>query len=200
MSHIGVARISGLALATALAAACVCRAAVIELHERAAIDGDRILLSELGEIAAASDEAEALGRVDIGPAPLPGRERTLTVGYLKMRLRRCGIDCASVTFAGAHEVRVSGPPAAAPLRVEPGADDAADVQAGGGEAAPAPVLVPRGTRVRLAVVCGTVRIVADATTQEKAAVGAIVRVRVAQTRETVTAQLIGPTEALITRE
>ncbi len=176
-----------------------CRAEIINLHERVQIDGDRILLGQLADIDAVGERAEALATVSVGPAPLPGRERTLTVGYLKLRLRRCGIDCGALTFTGAEQVTVAGPPAAtvafAPAAGDPSAADAANVPG-----APAPIVVPRGTRVRLAVECGAVRVLADATTQEDAAVGALVRLRVEQTRETVSAQLLSPTQALITRE
>ncbi|MGC9320590.1 MAG: hypothetical protein ACP5KN_21335, partial [Armatimonadota bacterium] len=60
--------------------------------------------------------------------------------------------------------------------------------------------VRRGSRVRLSVTCGAVRIVAEATTLERAAVGARARLRVEQTRETVVAQLTSATEAVIRRE
>jgi len=188
-------------LALAALGAAGCRAQVIDLHQRVQIEGDRILLGHLADIDAVGERAEALAQVTVGPAPLPGRERTLTVGYLKLRLRRCGIDCASLTFTGADEVTVTGPPVATVV-LDPAAG-AADPPAGQAEAAPAapaPILVPRGTRVRLAVECGAVRVLADATTQAEAAVGALVRLRVEQTRETVSAQLLSPTQALITRE
>ena len=73
-------------LALAALAAVSCRAEVIDLRERVQIKGERILLGQLADIDAVGERAEALGAVSIGPAPLPGRERTLTVGYLRVLL------------------------------------------------------------------------------------------------------------------
>ncbi|MGD9498193.1 MAG: hypothetical protein AB7Y46_17965 [Armatimonadota bacterium] len=188
---------ASLAVLALLTAACTCRAAVINLHECANVAGARIVLAELGAITGAEEEVAALADIDIGPTPLPGRERTLTVGYLKMRLRRCGIDCGSVTFIGSAQVLVS----AAPLASDPPAAPAPAASATGAELpATAPVIVPRGTRVQLAVECGAVRVLADAVTQEQAAVGALVRLRIEHTGEAISARLTAPTQAIMVRE
>ncbi len=178
-----------------------CRAEVIDLHERVQIEGEHILLGQIAQIDAAGERVEELSRVSIGPAPLPGRERRVSVGYLKLRLRRCGIDCGALTFTGADEVIVTGPPAAAGMLDTAGIAPTLSVASSAdGAITPGPILVPRGTRVRLVVECGAVRVLADTTTLEEAAVGALVRLRVEQTRETVSAQLLSPTQALIARE
>lgn len=192
----GAARTLGLFLALALATVAVAQGATVELTERVQVAGPVILLGDLGEVRGPADEAAALRSVVIGPAPLPGGERALSVGYLKLRLRRAGIDCGSVEFNGAAEVLVSCAPAVRPAEV------AGPMEGAGGDAAttsaPAPV-VPRGSAVRLVLDWGALRVTADATTLDAAAVGAFVRLRLAQTGETVTARLIGPGEALMAR-
>lgn len=190
-----VARTVGPLLALALASAGAGRAATIELAERAQVAGTDIRLGHLGAVRGPADEAEALRTVIIGPAPLPGGERTLSVGYLKLRLRRAGINCNSVRFTGAAQVLVSRPPALRP------AEAISPIAAGLGEIAnptPGPV-VPRGSAVRLVLDWGALRVTADATTLDPAAVGAFVRLRLAHGGETVTARLVALGEALITR-
>lgn len=184
-----------LVLAAALMAARAGPAAVIELHETVVVTGERIVLGDLGEISDAGEEAQTLAEVDIGPAPLPGRARALTVGYLKMRLRRSGIDCADLTFVGAGTVRVR---AAGPIP-RPAAGAAEDDEPAQEAATPTPI-VPRGAVVQITVRCGAVWVTADATTLEEAPVGGMVRLRIEQTRETVTARLVSSTAALIDRQ
>lgn len=182
-------------MAVALATAVAAQGATVELAERAQIAGPEIRLGDLGEVRGPAEEAEALRAVVIGPAPLPGGARALSVGYLKLRLRRAGIDCSSVRFAGAAEVLVSS--TLAPQAA--GAADPCRADANGVPPATTAPLLPRGSAVRLLLDWGALRVTAEATTLEAAAVGAFVRVRLAQTGETVTARLVGPGEALITR-
>ncbi|MEA3402916.1 MAG: hypothetical protein U9R79_16875 [Armatimonadota bacterium] len=170
-------------------------AQTIELPERVQIEGLRITLADLAEIDAPEQRARRLGAIDVGPAPLPGGSRGLTVGYLKMRLRRCGIDCEALTFTGATRVEVAR--AAAPPEGGPRAS--AEGDATEDAPPPEPTVVKRGSRVRLSVVCGAVRIIAEATTLERGVVGSRARLRVEQTRETVVGQLTSATEAVIRR-
>ena len=188
---------SAVALIAALATVSAGHSATIELAVRVQVAGPAIVLGDLAEVRAPATEADTLRAVVIGPAPLPGGERALSVGYLKLRLRRAGIDCGSVSFTGAAQVLVSSAPAQ-----RPAAAVSAGPDAGGGEtgcAMPAAPVVPRGSTVRLVLDWGALRVTADATTLEAAAVGGFVRLRLAQTGETVTARLAGPGEALITR-
>lgn len=194
----------GAAFGAALSAAPATAAetATITLEESVEVTGKRITLDELAEIVGPAQEAEALGTVDVGPAPLPGRDRGLTVGYLKMRLRRGGIDCWAVTFDGAERVQVHRRPEVTPAADGEQASDAeGDAEAGAATApAPKPIVVERRSRVHLAVVCGAVRILAEATTLEDAVVGEMARMRVEQTREMVYAELTSRTQAVIRRQ
>ncbi len=175
-------------------------AALVELREDARLEEEeRIRFGHVAQIAAPEDGADALvdklEEVDLGPSPLPGSSRRLTAGYIKMRLRRSGVNCGDLTFAGADAVTVHR---AAPR--PPAADTSEEECDETGMPAPdlpAPVEVGRGTRVHLTVVSGAITIGAEATLLEGAVVGGRAMMRVQQTRETVTAELIGPTEAII---
>ena len=168
-------------------------AAVIELHGSAHLDGERILLGHIAKIAAPEREAEALAEIDLGPAPLPGTSRRLTAGYVKMQMRRSGVPCADLTFTGAEAVRVHRDArkasAAAQRAGGQQADETAEMRV--------PVEIRRGTRMHLTVARGTVIVGAEATLLENAVLGGRARMRVHQTRETVTAQITGPTAAII---
>ncbi len=174
-----------------------CDLAVVTLHEEALIEGRRIELGEVAKVVGEGKQAEALAATDIGPAPLPGSSREVSVGYVKMRLRRAGVDCGRLRFEGAEEVRVRC--RAVAVSADADGEQPGSV-AGSQQARSEAVEVPRGTRVRLAVICGAVRIVADAVTLEDATVGMRAKMRVEQTRQTVVAELTGSTEALMRQE
>lgn len=163
----------------------------VTLHSRAQVAGERL---ELGEIARITgDEAKALVALDMGPAPLPGGERTISLGYLKMRLRRWGLGEEQFVFEGPAEVTVS----TAAVAAQPAVSAPTPIESE--PIAPPPVMVKRGSTLRLQVTCGGVTILASATTLEDAAVGAIVKLRVDQTRQTTWALLDSPTLAILTR-
>jgi len=168
---------------------------VIKLRESVEIGAKRIQLGALAEVTAPAEEAEALAALDMGPAPLPGRSRVLSLGYVKMRMRRWGLDPGAARFTGSPEVRVSCAPPAGPS-AEP------IVHEGASEATPAtpptPPVVKCGARVQLAVIRGAVCILAEATTLEDGVVGRPVRMRVEQTRQTLWATLLSATQATLT--
>jgi len=166
---------------------------VIALKDAVEVTSERIELRALATVTGPEQERKALESVDVGPTPLPGRSRTLTLGYLKMRMRRWGLDPESVAFAGSQQIEVSRP--AAPvqpidLRADEHPSDSVTSLA-------PPVTVKRGCRVQLTVVCGGVHVVAEAMTLEDGVVGQPVKIRVAQTRETVWGTLYGPTSAIL---
>ena len=167
----------------------------VTLNERAQVSGERLELGEIAEIAGPADRAERLASLDLGPAPLPGRSRTLSLGYVRMRLRRWGLGEPEVVLAGAPEVAISTPPVAAVAPSSATMEPPAVQEA----VASPPVTVKRGSAVRLQVNCGAVTIIAGATTLEDAAVGGMVKLRVDQTRRTTWAKLDSPRHATMTR-
>jgi hypothetical protein len=183
----------------ALAAPCVAEQVAIDLREAVSVEGAAITLAQLAEITPAQ-ASEAIGAVEVGPSPLPGDSRELTRGYLKMRLRRGGMACDEIAFTGAKtvEVRRALPPATTQPRAQ-GEVEAADPPGARRTAPPRPT-IDRGGRVRLTVICGAVAVGAEATLLEDAVVGGRAKMRVEQTRETVVAQIVQPSEAVMRRE
>ncbi len=189
-------------------------ATVIELSEAAEITADRIELGALATLTGPEPARERLEALDIGPAPLPGRSRTLTLGYLKMRMRRWGLKPERFVFTGAPQVQVSrqaetatteattattgttGTGCASSLQPSPFAEATGDRPA---SSLRRTVVVKRGARLQLSVVCGAVCILAEATTLEDGVVGQRVKMRVEQTRQTVWGTLLSPTTATLTR-
>jgi hypothetical protein len=170
-----------------------CADTVVTLKEAAEIDSERIELGALATVTAPEADKQMLQMLDVGPAPLPGRSRVLTLGYLKMRMRRWGVDPESVVFAGAAGVEVSRP---APIAL-PAAPDAEQVSPDPVAPAPEPQVVKRGAKLQLVVVCGAVRVVAEAQTLEDGQVGQPVKMRVEQTRQTVWGTLASATTATL---
>ncbi len=193
-------RLTTTLLLVMLAAGC-CRVAVgapatVELRERVLVEGEEITLGQLAEITP-EERAEELGAVKIGPAPLPGDGRRLTAGYLKMRLRHGGVACDEIAFTGAECVEVWRAPTLTGTSPAEHGEVEATGQPGARHLIPEPVIVRRGTRVRLTVLCGAVVIGAEATLLEDGTVGGLVKMRVEQTRETVVAQIVQPTDARV---
>ncbi|MFP4248895.1 MAG: flagella basal body P-ring formation protein FlgA [Armatimonadota bacterium] len=170
----------------------------VRLHEAVQVDEGRMTLGELAEIKP-EERAAQLGAIEIGPSPLPGGKRELTRGYLKMRLRRGGVACTEIVFTGAEMVEVRRAQPSAPRRQAQGEVEAADAP-GARSSTEQPLTVDRGARVRLTVTCGAISIDAEATLLESAAVGGRAKMRVEQTREIVVAQIVQPSEAVISRE
>ena len=168
--------------------------ATVELAESARIAGDSIELGAVATVSGSDEEVALLAGLDLGPAPLPGQSRILSLGYLKMRLRRWGVNAGEITFAGAAQVRVNRPVAVVAVATQD-TETAAQTSVAQTPAQPWPVIVKRGSMVRLRVTCGAVSVLAGATTLEDAEVGAVVKMRVAQTRQTVWAVLASQTEA-----
>ena len=80
----------------------------LAFRDVATITGPRVTLGELAAIQP-PEAAAALASLDLGPAPLPGGSRALTVGYVKQRLRHEGLNLATVTFSGPAQVTLSRP-------------------------------------------------------------------------------------------
>jgi hypothetical protein len=76
---------------------------LVTLKATAEVSGERILLGDLAEIKGNA----ALSQIDVGPAPLPGRSRTVRRGSVAVQVRAAGIADADVSFTGADKIRVT---------------------------------------------------------------------------------------------
>ena len=94
----------------AAAAAAVALVSVTVPPEKT-VAGDRLLLGEVAFIEvldpAGQDLAEALGQVDLGPAPAPGRSAVLRRDEIKKTLMASGLDLRSATWNLPAELKVT---------------------------------------------------------------------------------------------
>ncbi|MBC7286516.1 MAG: flagella basal body P-ring formation protein FlgA [Armatimonadetes bacterium] len=156
----------------------------IRLLECATVAEGQIRLGQVAEVQGTDEKAAAIREIELGQAPLPGRKRSVTCGYIKMRMRAAGIDLSSVVFSGPEEVLVIRAPE----------------DKNGGEEKPAPTVngavkdpgpdgnrhqkrnlaVRRGDELMVHVECGLVRVTALGRAMDEGEVGDVVRVQVLQ--------------------
>lgn len=101
--------------------------AVVTLQDGAVVSGDAVLLGKIAQLEGPEDLVPALAEVVIGRAPLPGKERVISVGYVEVRLRQVGISTKDVevrTSNGEQKivVRAEGTSAGVAGSVEPDDD------------------------------------------------------------------------------
>ncbi len=141
----------------------------VVLQERACVVGPSIRLGDVAEVEAPTEATEELRAVELGPAPLPGRTRTVSLGVVKLRLRRYGFRPEEMVFGERDEVRVVR------SRVVRSAARAGSLEAAAvAQGRPA---VKRRERVRVVIQQGSVRITAPAEALADAATGEDVKVR-----------------------
>ncbi len=78
----------------------------IALRETAEVSAPTITLGDIAQITAPEESTGTLGAVVIGPSPLPGLSRSITIGYIKVRLRQNALDPNRMTFGDVDEVTV----------------------------------------------------------------------------------------------
>jgi flagella basal body P-ring formation protein FlgA len=93
-----------LALAVPVAAGA---AEVVRLAPEALVQGDDILLGELGTVEADAASAARLGAIRIAPAPAPGVTVPIAAESLRARLRSISAEAGRVQVAGAPRVLVT---------------------------------------------------------------------------------------------
>jgi len=125
--------------------------ATVFLHEQALVPDGTIALGQLADISADEETARELAAVEIGYSPLPGRRRSISAGYVRMRMARAGFDAKGVTLTGAPAVTVchQAPPTMA--QDTPSSRQTAtepdDLAAG-------PIVLRRGQNVEIVVISG----------------------------------------------
>lgn len=178
-------------LLLALAAAASPAPTSITLRPTAEVSGAVVLLGDVAQVMP-PEAAQALADVDLGPSPGPGVVRTITAGYVKVRLRRVGVNLAATAFAG-ERTEVSSAPAHAPQ-----VSDARPEGKGPMPGEPSPEL-KCGGKVTLLVRVGGLQIAAQGEALRPCSVGQEGLFRVCETRTTVMARLLDHESAEVTR-
>jgi flagella basal body P-ring formation protein FlgA len=93
--------------ALALQALWASEGVMVRLPEKAAVVGPEISLGEIAEIITGDNaKADRLRRLTLGRAAPAGGQAKMTLGYIKIALRREGYSLADFAFAGAETVQV----------------------------------------------------------------------------------------------
>jgi flagellar basal body P-ring formation protein FlgA len=79
----------------------------IDLHAKALVDGESILLGHIADIRSEDTQlAAAIRKIDIGRAPLPGQSLLIDPGLVKVRLKQNNIDPERCRVGGKGPVSV----------------------------------------------------------------------------------------------
>jgi hypothetical protein len=163
----------------------------ITLRPTVQVSAATVLLSDVAQVTPA-EAAQALAGAELGPAPTPGTARTFTAGYVKVRLRRAGVNLRATVFQGEQCMvsRAAGSSAQAPVSTMSGSEAAAgamspDVRIGG--------------KVTLVVRLGGLQITTEAEALNACVVGQEALFRVRDTRATVKARLLDHETAEVIR-
>ncbi len=185
----------------------------IVLHDQAPVTGPLVTLADLGRIEGVGERVAAIGAVVVGRAPLAGRSRGISRGYVKMRLRAAGLPLDDVEFGGAEEVLVSTPAA---LRACGGDGPTARADRGelsdpGGRSEPTgsrrlvppraeeALVVSRGQPLVIRARYGLVEVRAEAKAQEAGRVGDVVPVQLSTGGSRILVRITGPGLAEVMR-
>ncbi len=154
-------------------------ALTITLPENAVVAGGDMSLGEVAEVTGPPDQAAKLAAVSLGPAPLAGYQRPVTVGLIVLRLRRAGWNPEGVALAGEPQTMVATQGQPQPVAVSNQAGPVLQ------PTSPLPqIVIKRGDTVRIVLSYKAITIATVGQALNDAAQDQIVRVRVAGSRHT----------------
>lgn len=163
----------------------------ITLRPTAQATGEVVVLQDVAEVTP-PQAAQALANMELGPTPAPGVPRTLTAGYVKVRLRRAGVNLEGTLFQGERTVVTRAAAAHTSLPVAtPPAPTAATPGTG-------PDLKP-GAKVVLLLRVGSLQITTEAEALRACNIGQEGLFRVRETQAMVKARLLDPQRAEVIR-
>jgi len=166
--------------------------ATLTLRPQVTITTPEIALEQVAEIACPPEMSARLALVSLGSAPVPGLTRSITVGYVRLRLRRYGINPGALTLVGETTAVQRAPDPATPPA--PAASTRAVSQAA--EAADPPC-VRRRDLVVVQVRCGGVTITLEGRACQAGHPGQTVTVSIPKTSRTLEARIVGPGQVVV---
>ena len=162
----------------------------IALKPSAQVSGSQVTLADIATVEPPAAAAQ-YGPLVVAPAPSPGQTRSVTVGYLRVRLRRQGLDLTGVIFSGPERVLVSRSAEAPPAAVAVPGPAAAGIL-------PAMAIKP-GSRLKIILRAGDLTIEAEGESLGPCALGEVAKFRLTQTRSVVSAKLLDLNTAEVIR-
>ncbi len=182
-----------------MAAATICIAALaaipaaqpavsIELPERAAVSSGPLKLGDIAKITGDPELAARFRQVSLGLAPLPGHSRLITVGWLRFRIRACGLRPELASFTGAEAVRVY-----VQARQSTAARaNAKSAKPGPNASAPPQPAIRRGQTISIVARRGLVVVRAIGRALEDGFIGEFIQVEIKHTHRRILARVVGP--------
>ncbi|MHB8997143.1 MAG: flagella basal body P-ring formation protein FlgA [Armatimonadota bacterium] len=165
--------------------------AVVTLRAEAAVDTAHVLLGQVADIQATSEMTARLHGVSLSSSPLPDRTRSIEAGYIKLRLRRFGVDPAQVDLRGETVVVRRS-------RMFQIATSEAASGATGDTTTTEPALVRQGQLVDVEVRCGGVTIRTTGVACRDGAAGHLIDLRLEKLNRKLPARITGPGRVLLT--
>ncbi len=159
--------------------------ASLVLRELVSLDTPEIGLAQVAVITGPEDMVSVLERVSLGSAPVPGGSRTVAVAYIRLRLKRYGVDPGAVDIQGA----------AVTVQRTCTVSDRSSTRPPAISEDPVPSLPPdiqRNDEVQVAVQCRGVTVALVGRALQDGGPGDVIRVQIPQTSRTVEATVIGP--------
>lgn len=175
--------------------------AVVSLHDQAVVAAGHVTLGDVAQVTGAAATIDRLAAVSLGSAPVAGRERRISAEFVRLRLRRYGMDPENIVLEGDGVVvqREEAVPVLSRVAARPNGvrgalhiPRAADSIPAPTANEPAPPLVSRNQPVGISVVCGGVVIYNRGRVLEEGRAGDIVTVRLDGASHSLQAVVSGP--------
>lgn len=172
---------------------------MVVLRAEATVDAPEVLLGQIADVQAPAELSAKLAQVSLGSGPVAGAQRTIEAGYVKLRLRRFGIDPASIDLRGERvtvaSAKAGGEQVAPSSGVTAlGARIGTAPRAGLAVADAQPPLVKRNQLVEVLVQCGGVIIHANGRAMADATEGELIKVILEGNSRSLVARVTGPGE------
>lgn len=156
----------------------------IELHETCNVSDEIIHLSDIATLLPV-EAATEVAQLEIGPSPASGEQRILTLGYLRSRLRRLGLNLTDITITGSPKVCVT-----AFADEATASEKTASALPRASHTSSSSATVRSGTQVKLQLRNGGLCIETTGELQGAGVIGGLVKIRIPLTRTTIQARLI----------
>jgi hypothetical protein len=79
----------------------------LTLKESVVVDQDAVRLSDIADLTGGSISEESLGAIVVAGSPQPGQTRFVGIDYIRIRLKKAGVDTGSLFYNGAEDVRIT---------------------------------------------------------------------------------------------
>ena len=92
-------------------------ATCLTLKAAARVEQESVRLSDIATLTGTSpNQLKTLGATIVASAPQPGQTRFVGIDYIRIRLKKAGVDTTSIVFNGHQDVRITRQAATLPTR------------------------------------------------------------------------------------